>query len=93
MRKYCFHFSSLFSYDKFFNQSCNCTVEHIFLFMCELRSEGDFTHLWACEVLFGILSHGLIGRVFVRVNFSLWKKKGEHLIITLVITEQEPLQY
>lgn len=57
MRKYCFHFSLLFSYGKFFNQSCNCTVEHIFLFMCEWRSEGDITHLWACEVLFGILSY------------------------------------
>lgn len=58
--------------------------------MSEWRSEGDVTHLWACELLFGILQL-LTDRgeseLVVRVNFSPLEREqqGEHLLKTLVI--------
>lgn len=77
MRKYCFHFSLLFSYDTFFNQTCNCTVEPIFLFVCE-QTGGNVSEMWACES-FPELSVDVNGdwgesTLTVRVNISLSPK-------------------
>lgn len=61
MRKYCFHFSLLFSYEKFLNQSCNCTVEPIFLFTSEWRGLKEM--LPTCgpvRFCLGFFSYGLV---------------------------------
>lgn len=93
MRKYCFHFSLLFSYDTFFNQTCNCTVEPIFLFVCE-QTEGNVSWMSLFQSFLRMLMvtgeslRSLLVWIFPSAQkYSLDEDKH------LIPIKQEPMQY